>query len=76
MRTYVVMNYDDEQNPAGEVSGEFASMDAAVAALSGPNLIRVGVQADLRAVAWEAGAGNVPVKVAYYLARFVGADSE
>jgi hypothetical protein len=76
MRTYVVMTYDSAQKPIGEFSGEFASMDVAVATLSGLSLIRVGNQADLRAVAWEAGKGSASVKVAYYLAQFVGADSE
>ena len=75
MGQYVVMLYEGSDKPAGERRGAYASIDAAVGAIAGHNLVRTGDDRDLRAIAWEEG-GDAPQKISYFQPQYVGADSE
>lgn len=76
MPRFAVTIYEGEKKQIEHRHVEFVSMDDAVAALAGPGLIKVGAAADLRAVAYEENGAEPPIEHAYFIPRFVGADSE
>jgi len=76
MARYVVVTYEGHKKPVGEKRGEFRSIDQAVAALAGHNLVRTGADPDLRAIAWEESDMTGAQKISYFQPQYVGADSE